>query len=301
MNQILSVEIDNKKVKNRGPANIKSILKFFAIGLIIFGIFLVTTGSYAIYKNNGSNKNEKSKPQISIENKSENIIILKISHDKAIKQITYSWNDQEEQKIDGDNKKYIETQIDIPSGTNTLTVNATDINGQNTVYKKLYKLGSIDVKIESSGTNVKINVTSEKTISYITYRWDEEQENKIEVNDKTFEKEIETIKGTHTLTVVAVDNENNTEKVDKKVVGLTKPKISVELEGYDYYVIKVTDEEALSKVEFITQDGTTTEETTDKEFEYKIPLKRGSENNLTIKAYSSNDIEAEKKVRCKID
>ena len=43
MNQILSVEMDNKKGNNKGPANIKSVVKFFAIALIIFAIFLVVT------------------------------------------------------------------------------------------------------------------------------------------------------------------------------------------------------------------------------------------------------------------
>ena len=299
MNQILSVEMDTKKNKNKGPANIKSVIKFFAIALIVFAVFLIAIGAYTMYKNS-KNNHSNAKPQISIENKSEDTIMLKISHDKSIKEITYKWNEEEENKISGDNKKYVEAQIDIPSGTNILTVNATDTNGQTTIYKKKYELGTIDIKLESSGAKVKINVESEKNISYITYRWDEEEEKKIDVNEKTFEKEIETIKGTHTLTVVAVDEENNTNKIDKKVVGVTKPKISVSLEGYDYYVIKITDEDALSKIEFIAEDGTKTEETTDKEFEYKIPLKKGNENNLTIKAYNSNNVETEKKVKCKL-
>lgn len=302
MNQILSVEMDNKKGNNKGPANIKSVVKFFAIALIIFAIFLLIMGIYTIYKNNSNGKGEKSGPQISLENKTENILILKINHTKAIKKITYCWNEEEKQEIEGNNKKYIEEQIEIPSGTNTLTVTATDSNNQTTTSKKQFELGSTDIKVESSGANVKIKINSKKTISYVTYRWDEEQENKIDVNDNKFEKEIETIKGTHTLTVIAVDNENETEKLTKTIKGVTKPKIAVTLEGDKYYVIKVTDEEALSKIEFISEgEETITEEITDKEFEYKIPLKKGSENNLTINAYNSNNIEAKKKVKCKIE
>lgn len=304
MNQILSVEMETKKTKkNKEPANIKSILKFFAISLIIFGIFLIGTGSYAVYKNNETSKNAKpTMPQISVENKSENTILLKVTHDKAIKEVVYNWNGQEKQTIDGENKKYIEKEIEIPSGTNTLSIIATDVNGQTTTpYKKEYKLGSMNIKIESAGAKVKISVESEKNISYVTYRWDDEDETTVNVNDTAFEQEIETIKGEHKLTVVAVDEDNNTETAEQKVIGVTKPKIEVKLEGYDYYVIKVTDEDGLSKVEFITSDGTETKETTDKEFEYKIPLKRGDENKLTIKAYKSDDITVEKNVRCKLD
>ena len=50
MNQILSVEMDNKKGNNKGPANIKSVVKFFAIALIIFAIFLSYIISYFIRK-----------------------------------------------------------------------------------------------------------------------------------------------------------------------------------------------------------------------------------------------------------
>ena len=45
MNQILSTEApkSNNKVRggNRAPADIEKILKFFAIGMIIFGIFMI--------------------------------------------------------------------------------------------------------------------------------------------------------------------------------------------------------------------------------------------------------------------
>ena len=47
MNQILSTEnINDKSNKQKGgPKSIKSIVKFFAIILIIFGLFLITNSS----------------------------------------------------------------------------------------------------------------------------------------------------------------------------------------------------------------------------------------------------------------
>ena len=47
MNQILYVGEN----KGNGPIAIKSIVKFFAIVIIAFGIILIGKGSYAIYKN----------------------------------------------------------------------------------------------------------------------------------------------------------------------------------------------------------------------------------------------------------
>ena len=51
MNQILMVE-NQKKKRNRsssGPVEIEKIVRFFAIALIVFGIFFIGHGSYAIY------------------------------------------------------------------------------------------------------------------------------------------------------------------------------------------------------------------------------------------------------------
>ena len=55
MNQILYVG-DNK---NNGPVAVKSVIKFFAIVIIIFGIILIGEGTYSMYKgivaNSGNN------------------------------------------------------------------------------------------------------------------------------------------------------------------------------------------------------------------------------------------------------
>ena len=52
MNQILSTTNASNGKKNRGPAEISTVVKFFVISLIIFGIFMIGTGSYAIYNCN---------------------------------------------------------------------------------------------------------------------------------------------------------------------------------------------------------------------------------------------------------
>ena len=53
MNQILSVEqpVEKKrKTKNSGPIEIEKIVRFFAIAMIIFGIVIISSASYAMYK-----------------------------------------------------------------------------------------------------------------------------------------------------------------------------------------------------------------------------------------------------------
>ena len=82
MNQILSTEnINSKYRKSNGSKDIKSIIKFFAIMLMIFGIFLIASSSYALYKGINGNNNEEqqqstSQPEIEVENKDEKQLIL---------------------------------------------------------------------------------------------------------------------------------------------------------------------------------------------------------------------------------
>ena len=48
MNQILMVENKKKKKSGSGPADIKNVIIVFLISLIIFGVFYIGQGSYAI-------------------------------------------------------------------------------------------------------------------------------------------------------------------------------------------------------------------------------------------------------------
>ena len=64
MNQILATSEATSKKKRSGPADIKTVVKVFAIVMIIFGVFMIGTGSYAIYKDNESKNSEVTKPTI---------------------------------------------------------------------------------------------------------------------------------------------------------------------------------------------------------------------------------------------
>ena len=83
MNQILSTSMpmDSKKKqkqRNGQPIALGSIIKFFGIAILIFGGLLVGIGVYSMTKNPSQQKQENVEPTISIENKTENTILLKI-------------------------------------------------------------------------------------------------------------------------------------------------------------------------------------------------------------------------------
>lgn len=307
MNQILSTSMpinNNKKPKNknRKPIAIGSILKFFGIVILVFGVFLIGTGVYAIYKNQSYQQEQNLEPTISIENKTKNTILLKIMHKKNINRVEYRWNDGEETIINGNNGKYLEREISIPSGTNTLYVLVIDEDGKEVTYEKQYELES-NINIEVSGNNIRITYSGDTIISYMTYRWDDEEEKRIEIQDENVDEEIEAIKGLHTLTVVVVDENNNTDTKEQKINGVSKPKVEVSIDGQqEHFVIKASDEEKISKFSFrLNQDENqefemNLEDKDFKEIQYTLPdtlkLQTG-ENIIEVTVYNANGVSTE--------
>lgn len=308
MNQILSTSMprdDKKKLnKNRQPVAIGSILKFFGIVVLIFGTFMIGTGVYAICKNQSEQQEQNLEPTISIENKTDTTILLKVMHQKNIAKVEYGWNEEEKNIINGNNGKYLEQEIQLPSGTNTLHVIVQDEDGKEMTYEKQYEIES-NINIEVSGNKIRITYEGNTTISYMTYRWDEQEENTIQINDTSIDQEIEAIKGLHTLTVIVVDENNNTDTKVQKINGVSKPKLILDVDGQrEHFVIKASDDEKLTKIEFrLNQDDNqeyelNLEEKNLKELEYVLPMElQTGENIIEVTVYNSNGISVESGVR----
>lgn len=307
MNQILSTSMpsNNKKVRNRKPVQIGSVLKVFAIALAIFGIFMLGTGAYVIYKNQTAEQEQNIEPTISIENKTDTTILLKVTHKKNIAKLEYGWNDEEKTVVNGNNGKYLEKEIKVPSGTNTLHVVVQDEDGKEMTYEKQYEIES-NINIEVSGNKIKITYEGDTPLSYMTYRWDEEEEKRIELNDEMeIEQEIEAIKGLHTLTVIVVDEDNNTDTKVQKINGVSKPKIVLDVDDQkEHFVIKASDDEKIEKVEFrLNQDDNQTYELNLgdenlKELNYRVPFElQNGENIIEVTVYNSNGVSEESGVR----
>ena len=307
MNQILSTSNTttkkNKGKMNGGPADIKTVVRVFAIVMIIFGIFIIGTGSYAIYKDNENKNSEVTKPVITETlNEDNRALTLTVTHDEAIDRIEYSWNDGEIQTITGNGRKYIEQEIEIPGGVNTLHVKAVDIQGQEISTDKEYTAEEI-INLSISGSKLKITAENETEISYMTYRWDDEEEQRIDINATTVDQEIDIPMGEHNLTVILVDINNKTITKEQKVKGVTKPTIEIRLdEAKESYLITITDETGLEKVDFIIrgEQRTITVDDGKKELKYRLQLNTGDENRLEITAYNIDGIASDTtKVRAK--
>lgn len=301
MNQILSTDTIKERKQRKGPAEITSVVKFFSIAIIIFGIFIIGTASYSMYKEH-QDSNTITKPTINVSQTAEDAIVLKVLHDKALSKVTYSWKDDEVIDLNVNGRKNIEQEIEIPTGNNTLKIYAQDVNGQEINFTNTYtREGEItlDVDKQEDGNNIIISATGKSELSYLTYRWDEEEETRIDINNTQIEQEIEAMKGTHTLTVIVVDVNNNTETKEIEVQGVTKPKLEVKPDASgNNFVVTMSDEQGLERVEFIINetkkyrvmlDGKT-------EHEFSYPLEEG-ENKLNVTVYNTSGVTENRKVK----
>lgn len=303
MNQILYIgKTNGKKQKTSTTLDLNVILKFFCIAIIVFGIAFIGSGSYTLAQNLqikiGSDVSGL--PVAKIEKMEDNNIKITATHTKKIEKIVYNWNNVENIEIDGKGRKYIEEVISLPSGNNILNVTIRDVEGNEAKYMKEYIADSGDtdkpkIDLVLTGTTLNITAADNTEMSYITYRWNEEEEVKIEASgtDKTkISIDITILKGENTLTIVAVDNSNNTQTKIQKFEGVTKPVIKVSANDTSLEVI-ITHEKGINKVEF-EYNGQTGYLADDMLGEqtvvFSLPLIEG-ENRLKITAYSTEGTE----------
>ena len=308
MNQILSTNMPNnngKKSGQNGPKNIKSIVIFFVAVLIIFAVVLIGMGAYTLFKKGETTTKTAEKPVITLENKTDTTVLLKVMHNTGtISKVYYNWNDDDETTINGNDGKYVEQEIEIPSGNNTLYIRVVDGNGQEATYEKQYELES-NINFEVSGNKITITYDGDTTISYMTYRWDDEDEETIQINDKTINQEIDALKGLHTLTVIVVDENNKTDKKVQKINGVSKPTLTIDSnEDNTRFVIHVTDEEELSKIEIVLNDEQEKKYVINlanyhlKEFDYALPIElQDGENIIEVTVYNASDVTTVQKGR----
>ena len=314
MNQILATNPEPKKSRNkkqkssRGSfsSNIVNVTKFFAIGMTVFGGCIIGSGSYALYKNdnmqNNSSMSVMSKPIISVEKVEgdQSTILLKATSDVGIKTLVYQWNDGKTTTLSGNSGKYLEQKIQIPSGSNVSNITVTDEQGEESTYSKKYELNS-NIKLEATGNGkIKITYSGDTEISYLTYRWDDQDETKIDINSNTISQEIDTLNGKHKLTIVVVDVNNNTETKVQETNGVSIPTIDIKFnEDKTAYVINVKDDVELKEV-IITLDENDDkkygQKLSGKEFQFEIPLKSGDDNKMKVQVTNSDDQTAEKAV-----
>lgn len=312
MNQILSLEIDKDKRK-KGQTDIKKVLLFFLIALLIFGVILVGKGIYSMIKGEPEEKVISStnlKPELSVEQDGEKLNI-KIDHTIDLDKAQYKWNDESEKEIDLTAEKSYEGSIDIPVGNNKFYIKVLDSQGHFTEFTHEYATSTDkpQISITSSGEKIKITAKDNNALSYVTYRWDDGDEEKVEADSDSsaqIEFEIDSLRGKHTLTVTAVNVDDVSETKEQQTAVGSEPKIRMEQDPDDrrYLIIYAEDIDGIARLDF-TLNGTdyTTDDISSmnlKELTYRQELAQGN-NQIKAKVTNINGIPIEKEVTCQYD
>ncbi len=246
MNQILYTGNTKK------PASIKSIIKFFSFCALLLGIVFIGKGSYALYSNYTANKLaiDTSPASIQFDQESNNAIIT-ASHSSGISKIKYHWNEDEDMIVQGDlQKTVIIDNINIPTNVNSLIVTIIDGNGKETIASHEYSYAGIAIELAVvDNAYIKITASDLSGLSYITYKWNSDEEVKAfpDGDNKVIEQTTEIPSGLNTLTVTAVNINNETITKTQDVKGVHPPQIQV-YHQQGYLVVMVNDEEGIDKI-----------------------------------------------------
>lgn len=306
MNQILSFKtIGNSKVQ------LKKVIKFFSVFIIFFGIILATEGAFGYYQNKNKNVIIGETPNISIK-RNNDITILNITSKIGVHKIIYSWNDGIETTMEKSGEKELEVEIPTTLGTNDLNIKIVDSNGNTITYDsvKIAYDGAQDTNenweeavkndktkptltVESVKGRIVITAKDDVKMSYVTYSWNGEEENKVtglSDDEKSLTTEIDSRsvkKGTNKLVVKAYDKAGNVETVEKEVQGANGSEIQVNQED-DNIVVKVKNDINITKIIYTFNGEEKTIDNINKnEYEFKLPLKDG-ENKISISAYADS-------------
>jgi hypothetical protein len=309
MNQILQTE--NKK---NAPVEIKKVILFFAIAIVIFGIVLIGGGLYAVMNKNTEEENpiqqqpiiEATKPDINV-TQTDDKISVDITHTKAITSVTYKWNDEAEQEIETNDSLSVSEELTIPFGTNTLYITAIDNDGQEANYiNEFVQDGNGKPVIELLLTNenkIRIKVQDAQGLKYIRYTWNSGNYVTVEANVedlKTIDELVEIPLGQNTLRVEAVNIDDMITVKELEVKGVKRPVVSLRQDGSDL-VISINDEVGLKVVNFTINGKKYQIPCADlTEVSAKVPLEQG-ENKIELTAENKDDGITEIKGKCVVE
>ncbi len=256
MNQILAVEnkkkekVKTKKIRTGRPIEIKGIVMFFAVIIMVFGLTLAGQGSYALYKDIDDRKPENI-PYVTIGRVNDKAIV-QISSNIEISKLVYSWNNGEESAIPIGSTNARE-EITLLGYDSVLNLTIEDMNGKRVKFQKQYLLTGVDitkpvVEIETKDGNDKMKIVAkdETEIAYITYQWEDGEPVTVNADQQGQTEMIVQVPltvGLKKIKIIAVDINGNIEEIEREITTSTsrpkmtlrrnKQKISIEIEDKD--------------------------------------------------------------------
>ena len=256
MNQILMTENKKKKQKkSSGPLEIKGIVRFFAIIIMVFGIVLIGESSYAIYKD-AEDRNPANMPTVTI-GRLNDAAILYVENSIEISKIIYSWNDGEETVLP-EGGFTAQESILLPNQNSILNITIEDMNGKQVKYQKEYLIEGMDITkptieidVADGSRKMAITAVDETEIAYLSYQWEGEDEVIIEATTEgqtEITQEIELTPGTRKINIIAEDVNGNVEQIEKEIVATTsEPKMQL-IQNAGQIIIEASDEDGIQEI-----------------------------------------------------
>ena len=257
-------DYEKRNVKKRKiyNADLSKVVKSFCIFIILFGLALIGSGVYGIESN-------KPKPTDGIVVTMDQLgsrVTITITSQYPIQSASYRWDSSEETAIETTGKLIVTAKVKIIQGNHILRINVTDKFGNVTHYQQQYLRNADDseeptIQVDNVSDKIQIVATDNSRIAFLTYRWNDEEDTRIEADNETSKVITTTIaarKGENILTVNAQDAEGNmADTYTRTIFAAEEPKISLSTDGSNL-IIKVTDEEGIKKFTVIL-DGTENE------------------------------------------
>ena len=255
-----------------------------------------------------SNKDESYVAPVLTTKVDGNKIKINISGNVKINEVKCVWNGKDATLTYTKGQSNISMELDIPEGDNKLNISIVDDDGITTKFDEVTVRaeGTKDttkpqISVENVAPKLVITATDETELDYMTYQWEDGEKVNVEAkgqDKKTIKQEVNVEKGTKTITITAVDKSGNIETEKKKILGSNGAEIKVTFSDGNF-VVKVTDEYAITKIQYTLNDEEYTVEdipANAKEYEFRVPLKDGETNYLKIDAYE-NDLLTEYKCK----
>lgn len=233
------------RVRNNSPLEIKGIVIFFAVAIIIYGIVLASEGVYGMYRKADDEKPENI-PTVKIGRINDKAIIS-VQHNVNISKLTYSW-DNGEKTVLPIGTLSAEEEITLLGHNSTLYITIEDINRKTISYEKQFLLDGVDitkpiiedVQTQNGSNKMIITAKDETALKYISYRWEGEEEVILESQSESqteMKAEVTLTPGTKKIIVKAEDtNGNITQKEQTITASTAEPEMSIIREGNNIYI-----------------------------------------------------------------
>lgn len=224
---------------------------------------------------------------------------IKATCEDGIQYLIYTWNDENENRVNLNGSTSFERIIEMPEETiNTLKVEVVSVKGISVAKTEVFE-NSVDTtkpvvdSITIVDKKLNIKVSDDNGIKYLAYKWENEEEIIIYPEEaiNNMETEIDIQRGTYKLQIRVVDIYNNEETLSRLITGVNEPEITV-LKYGNVVRVSVTHDMGFKKIEFIINskkyvydEDYSKYEKTKTTVEFEFPLKEG-ENIVQINAYS---------------